>query len=190
MRKLVALIGLCGLACSKPETKAEVQPAITVQPSAVAAPAPPPEPEKPKSAMLTLVHFEKEDLVECAEFVLTPKDPANLAKAIEGLQKQGVEAKKSAGTLVVSKPCAEQLTDRVPLAQCAFPAGEKTAKEGWAFTQAITGYHYSIKRLSTDALMKECMERGGEWTVAAKDDPDAARERLRQHAKALQNLAE
>lgn len=79
---------------------------------------------------------------------------------------------------------------------CAFPShtalgacrieGVAANAEPYALKWSIEQQYFSMKRTSeSDSAMKRCLMLGGQWKAPAKDDPDAARERLRQRAGQL-----
>lgn len=184
---LVVLATAC-VACRKPEgstTAAASASVVAVKES------PPPAPPKPTSATRAFASFVKDTLDECVEVTLVAPpgtDQARVDKAADGVFKP-TKAGGGSGELVsIPAPCAEQFADRTALASCSMSKTE--AADGGVVTMLIGASYFNLKTLNDDTYMKDCLKGGGKWTAAKKDDPNAARERLRQRAKQLQDLSD
>jgi hypothetical protein len=86
--------------------------------------------------------------------------------------------------------------DRVSFGSCAIedvlvvhehldPSKAKIVDLQWR----IQRFNFDVNVADTDAPMKSCLLLGGKWTAKSSNDPDVARERLRQHAGQIRDKA-
>jgi hypothetical protein len=144
------------------------------------ATASPPAPTT-ASRTVSIVSFKKDQLDECVDVTATvPKDEAaKLTKFEETLL--GRVTKQQT---VLSRKCVEQFADRTPQATCIFPK----PKDGSDVVMEAR-YYNSATAFESDGYLKDCLSRGGDWQSSRKD-PEAARERIRQHVGEIRKMVE
>lgn len=183
----LALIG----GCSKRANPTGVQPdagsLVVAKESATDANSNP-APSAPRKVVATrsFASFDKDVLDECVDVALVaPDGGVDEAKLTLGLDRFIKNEKK---LVRLKASCDEQFPDRVVLASC-FMKQDVTGDGGAPLTLALSSSHYSVRTLDDDIYMRDCLKSGGDWEAAKKDDPKVARERLKQRAKALQDIA-
>lgn len=139
-------------------------------------------------ARRSFASFEKDALNECLDIALVDEQGTADQAALEVRMASG--AKHLPKDLVpLKKSCAEQFVDRTSLASCLVVETLPADAGMPGIKSVMMASYYSVRTLNDDVYMRDCLKMGGEWEAAKKDDPAAARERLRQRAKALQDLA-
>ena len=112
--------------------------------------------------VLSFAAFKGDDMVECDEFsAVTAKPAADIAAAADALWKSFQPGKADGGTVTrLSRPCAEQFSDRPPFGSCVGYAIWKDAPGLRAST-----FHYAFGDVyRSDWAMKECLNMGGAWS--------------------------
>ncbi len=158
------LMALWGLGCAtgsretQPAPTAEPvmqQPVQAVQPEAAKTK---PEPVVPTSYSVSVATFAKDHLDECIDLVIEARagSESKAQERIEHWKKDPATQALSKTTL--SRPCAEQFTDRVVLATCVID------RPGDLGRVLMTDRYYDIRSVgNSDANMKDCLERHGDW---------------------------
>lgn len=185
MAGVVALVVLGG--CSKRSEvvreQAGAAPSVAIQDAAPSTPPPPPPRVIASRAFATFGKDKRLDECTDASLIAPPdSDRARVEKAADAA------FKVPSGALRLSGSCESQFADRTVLASCLIT--RSGGDGGDALSVAILSSYYSVRTLDDDSYMRDCLTAGGQWEAAKKDDSEAARERIRQRAKGLQDLAE
>lgn len=186
---VAALLALAGCKQTREvrEHREQVQAAA---PSATMPITPAALPDAPSTVEASAAYavFRGDSLDECTDIAISAPASAGEAKAktaVEGMRK--AVAPKGAAT--VTSSCAEQFKDRYVLGSCRHE--EVTALDGGVLVALILSSYYDVRTTKdSDAHMRACLKDNGKWTAAAKDDREAARERLRQRARDAMKSAE
>lgn len=191
---VVALLpAVFSLACKKsvttsspsPDASAQLAEEPAAKQSADAAPV-----DDRVSVTKSFTTFRKDELDECIDFTLLAppgSDPEKVEKAATSTFK----TPKSEGrdVIPIKGYCATSVADRTALASCV--AEKDIPLDGGVLTMVIAAYYFNVRTTKdSDGYMRDCLKLGGKWTAASKDDPEAARERLRQRAKNLKDIAD
>ncbi len=142
-------------------------------------------PLQPKTFAFSLATFDKDTVLdECLDYSVTyppGSDAGPKADWKETLMKRMTEENHRTGT-ILPKPCAEQFSDRTPLATCGVPAhavGDAGADV------ALTDRYYDTGTLGrSDRYMKGCLDMGGDWSALPRDSDEY---RAAAHAAARRN---
>lgn len=192
MRGRILVCGVALLVGCKQSSPATEQPHEAGSPPAIeagaASAATPPDAAPAKVvAQRSFASFAKNSLDECVDIALVAPQGGHEQATLEA--KIDAMAKKQLKNVVpVKASCEGQFADRVSLASCLFEKDVPT-DSGAPVKLAMLSSYYSVRTLDDDAYMRDCLKMGGNWEAAKKDDPEAARERVRQRAKALQDIA-
>jgi hypothetical protein len=130
--------------------------------------------------LASYAQFAGDRLEQCMDLLSVAKPgQTGIAAEIEaGLANTKLEGN---GTVRIGKACGEQLKDRPLLAKCT--RQEDRSK----LTLTITLSYYDASALvDSDAAMKDCLSRGGEWHAA--DRRFVATEALRKSMRDLEAL--
>lgn len=180
-----ALFAILVIGCSKTdpvEQKAAMVP-VSELPASLAPPALP-APVTPPGEEFSVASFRKGVLDECLDAHIiygpevTDEVKAGVRSALQAADKKGSKV------TVLTKPCGEQFADRAELATCS------TVEDGTTINAKIflVATYYNVSTVQdSDAYMQNCLEKKGNWKAAAKDDRAAARSRLQQRLRQLQN---
>jgi hypothetical protein len=189
-------VGMVLVGCRKPQGDGTPTAAASAaEPVAKAAPVIDAAPAKPVTATRSVAGFVSNTLDECLDLTIVAPagvEQTRVDKAADDVAAKAIKHGKADGKgalLPISQPCLEQFKDRTSLGSCAISQTEK-GDSGVQSTILIEAFYFNVKTMNDDGYMKDCLTSGGKWTAPAKDDRDAARERLRQRAKALQDLAD
>lgn len=160
-------------------------PTLTAQTETVAAPVL----MLPISATRRIASFRSGQLDECTEatFVAPPMaDPDAVARAVD-MWAEGAKKNKQVKTLAIAKPCADQFTDRTPLATCRVSGAATKLGPGWSAGFLDTYYRVETAR-DDDTFMRQCLEMHGDWQ--ASTDIEAAHEQHMQRFRKLERATE
>ena len=190
--KVLLGVGLLLVACEEKVQPpvyhvASTLPVTPTAPVVSASAEAPALPEPPPRLSRSVASFRKGQLDECTDVFLIPGDAAKAEaaeKALDGLVKKltGGEA------MAIKKNCEQQFQDRLALATCRITRNGEAGKAGSLWLEAR--YYNVSTTKDSDTYMRDCLKRDGDWQTAAKDDPEAARERMRQRAGKLLRMAE
>lgn len=187
----LALLGGCSKARERGRTETdEHRDGASTAASATASAVPEaPKPEAPKTitAHAGYAVFKGDRLDECTD--LSVKAPFELGKEKPSAVVAEMRTKFMPKAAVHVESCSEQFADRVVLGSCLIE--DTVSGDGGVAVFRIASSYYNVTTTKdSDAHMRACLKDGGKWTAPAKDDPEAARERLRQRSKALQDIAD
>lgn len=170
----------CLFACEEQKT---ATPVVEVAPAAAPVPAPvaPPEPDPPKEVIVstTVATFRQEKLDECVDLVAAlPPDATD--EETEGLRERFLEKMKASASGVKLVPtrklCAEQFTDRTPVATCIVPEQKMPFREtGEARLILASTYYRAETARKDDTFMRQCLEMGGDWKEHGPANPQGER---------------
>ncbi|HVJ27425.1 MAG TPA: hypothetical protein VM493_07765 [Vicinamibacterales bacterium] len=179
----LALLGGCGKPRDRGKANEWPQDAATqAAASTSAAPAVP----KTITARAGYAVFKKERLDECTD--LSVQSPFELGQEKPMAVVAEMRSKFMPKDAVHVSSCSGQFADRVVLGSCLIE--ETVSGDGGVAVVRIASSYYSVVTTKdSDAHMRACLKDGGKWSAPSKDDPEAARERLRQRASALQDIA-
>lgn len=182
MKHLLAIIPVV-VACSTPSEPAP--PPVAATPNEpIEAPAPA---HDDVVRGLYVAAFEGDELDECADSAISVtigEDgvEAAQAKADEYLTKLG-ELVEDRTTL--ARPCFEQFANRPHLAQCS---AQIELEEGVELSTQSSYFRFE-SALGSDRRMRECLEKGGDWTALEEDSLEYRRARMRSNAEELREVS-
>jgi hypothetical protein len=170
-RLLIAAV-LLGLSCSKPPDEAQVraQEEPTTKPAA---------PSPPQTA--SIASLDADGLLnECDEFTITysqgtaNKDvQASLVESVVGgFLKKNIRASR------LTRPCSDEFRANTVLASCVTRVSSELTKSDSDAELAIyelqmTSRYYNLEMLAgSDAYMKACTERKGDWQALDKNSDE------------------
>jgi hypothetical protein len=155
-----------------------------------AAPAPPPPPPEPKSVVVSaaLAQFSKDILQTCTDFSLTFPPGTELDAGLGGMTKMMDAMMKGRKDITrLAKPCTEQFSDRVALAQCDIT--NTLSGDGGTADVSVTDSVFDVDLLTkNDAKMRDCIANKGDWKALPKTNAayrDAVLLRGRRNAERL-----
>lgn len=131
--------------------------------------------------------FKGDRLDECTD--LSVRSPFELGEEKPSAAVSAMRSQLMPKSAVHVESCAEQFADRVALGSCV---NESTLSGdgGVAVVRIASNYYSAATTKDSDAHMRACLKDGGKWSAPSKDDPEAARERLRQRAAELKKQAD
>lgn len=184
-----ALLVLLLLGCG--ETPAPTPPGADT-PSVPSAPAPAPRPTRVERTDAH-PHFDSDDLVSCTDIFAIMDEPAGVSLEDESRFRDRGESSlpdEILATRRLDQDCMTA-TQRVPLATCVDEVVSET-DTGGSYTYGMRRHYYSFGLVfETDAMMSDCLRRGGDWSIVDRASSAAleaegrhlARERERLEAR-------
>jgi hypothetical protein len=144
-----------------------------------------PAPLPSRTIAAHIATFRGNQLDECTDIAVKvvdkPQADAAVAAAVAALKSVAGDG------AALSKACLEQFVDRTVLATCK---GYKDATEKRLTISFVSSYFNVATVVDSDRYMQDCLKLGGDWSAMKHDDGSAARERARQHANRLLNIAQ
>ncbi len=150
----------------------------------------------PHTQTQSVAKFVKDTLNECVDFTIQLAPPVDAGAdwkppSSEKLAEQVSNLfKNDKSVLRISKPCAEQFSDRTALASCS-ATQNVTSQRGDAVTVQILSRYYDFSNLDEDDLyMKQCLELHGDWQAVSRESNEYRRARLRANARKLGKITD
>lgn len=131
----------------------------------------------------------EEAMTDPAKKAKWEKDKAKLSLQLEKAAKElswppkSFAEKAKRGDLSKVEECS--FPNRMALATCT--VGDSVPELAWTLEQK---YFNVATAVDSDAAFKHCLSIAGKWSAPNHDDPAVAEERMRQHARKLQEVAD
>jgi len=130
----------------------------------------------PQADTFSVASFDGDNLSECVELTMRLEPGADRKSIAEQLAKSLPKAN------ALGSPCADTFKDRIVMATCevageAIEEKKKTAPSDAGVLPkgeilALKSRFYRFEAISSDAMMRDCLQTRGKWTALAKDSAE------------------
>ena len=181
-----ALFGLL-LGCG--DSPASAPSSLVDDPAAV--PSEPAQPPRPTRVERTdaLPHFDSDELVSCTDIFQIIDEPGGVSLEEESRLREREESSLPANRAVrrLDQDCISA-TRRAPLATCVDQVTSET-NTGGLYTYGMRRHYYAfVLVFETDAMMSDCLRRGGDWSVVERNSVAALEAESRHLARERERL--
>lgn len=165
MDRVFGYLALSLLACGK-DTPKQLAPIASV-----AASAPEAHEVVPKRYVSSRATFRDDILSTCEETEIVSIPRLDAGPDWDPLAASRAAAAKDAKSMVLTKSCADQFSDRTPLAKCIL--GDLPGVDAGKLPRTTsTIYYYVFEAVADDHTMRTCVGKGdGSWVAATRDSP-------------------
>lgn len=169
MRTTLALTFLALTGCSR-ATASGPSDAGQAPPASVSAAAPEPARAAEIRERVSYASIKDDVLDECNDLILTITPPPDAgADWKPKTEPKTLLPKPEKGAVPVKSTCREQFADRDVLALCVLEQDIQSPSGAVAKLRSVSGYYDFGTVGTSDAYMRECMSRKGDWKAEPRD---------------------